>query len=112
MILMEQNCGKSKGEYCTNRTKSALKSLAWGHPVKVFESFDEMRLVVIAVVKKELVLLQTLYRWFGVQNLLKTYHLTKGFGRIADVKFKQSPQLPRTQANVEVFFNAQCAGSG
>lgn len=53
------------------------KRPAWCNPVKIFEFLDEMRLVVVARVVKQLILPQALGRRFGAEDILEAHHLGK-----------------------------------
>jgi len=86
-----------------------LKNLARSEAIEVFKSFDEMGLIVVGVVEEKFVAFQVLQGGLGLQDVLETDYLAKGFGTVADVLLKQTPQVARADSNVEVFFNAQYA---
>ncbi len=65
-----------------------------------------MSLVIIAHIKKKFVLSQTLRGRLGAKNVLKTNHLGKSLGRIANIELKKSPELSLTYTRIQVLFNS------
>lgn len=98
---MEQDCKK--------RTKSPPERFPGRHAVKILEFLNEMGLVVVAAVVKQLVLAEALLRGFGTEYILKTNDLAERFGRVADVILEKPAELPGAKTGVEVFFDIQHA---
>ena len=61
-----------------------------------------MGLVVVTNVVKELISFKALTGRLGPQYVLKLYHLTKRFGRVAYVLLEKSPQLPRADSRIQI----------
>ena len=84
------------GQHCKKRTKSPSERSAGRYAVEVFEFFNKMCLVVIAVVIEKLVLAEALLGGFGTEDILKTHDLAESFGRVAYIVFEQPAELPGT----------------
>jgi hypothetical protein len=78
------------------------ESLRGSHAIKILEFLDKMRLIVIAHIEKEFVFSQALSRRLCTENILKTNHLTKGLGPIADVVFEKATKLPMAKTRIDI----------
>ena len=94
---------------CKKRTKSPPERFPGRHAIKILELLDEMGLVVVAAVVKQLVLTEALLRGFGTKDILKTDDLAERFGGVADIIFEKPAKLAGAKPGVEVLFDIQHA---